>query len=120
MSLQDLVHDLAKSVAMVDFEDLPALVEIQDKLTQLVDEIESSDTSVFKAAQEQFGSLSGITGEAVTLIERIILSDVESEADSYKLVMDSIEYTQQIVDCAISGEEPGSITPPNFDGGAGS
>jgi len=118
MSLQDSVHDLAKSVAMVDFEDLPALVEIQDKLTQLVDEIESSDTSVFKAAQEQFGSLSGITGEAVTLIERIILRDVESEADSYKLVMDSIEYTQQIVDCAISGEEPGSITPPNFDGSA--
>ncbi|MEQ9616794.1 MAG: chemotaxis protein CheA [Phycisphaerales bacterium] len=116
MSLQDTVQDLAKSVAMIDADDLPGLVELQDKLNALVTEIESADAAAFEGAAEQIAALGGIAAQAGTLIERIILRDVESEADSFKLVADSIEYTQQLIDNALAGEPVDHLAPPSFDG----
>ena len=117
LSYQQSAQDLAKSIAMTDLDDLPGLVDLQEKLSSLGQEIAGADLSALEA-QEQVREITGVAESASELIERIILRDVESEQDTFKLVSDSIEFTQRLIDAAIAGEPTDGITPPSFDGSA--
>lgn len=109
MSLSIRVEDLARAVVCLDTTDLPALVRLQDELTDLAASIEDPDKE----------SLAAACLHAAEGVEAIVLRSVDDAEATLAQIRQTIEYAQQVVDASLAGTDPSTIAAPVHLGGSG-
>ncbi|MCC7388704.1 MAG: Hpt domain-containing protein [Phycisphaerales bacterium] len=107
MSLSIRVEDLARAVVCLDTTDLPALVRLQDELTDLAASIEGPEHLTLASACRH----------AADAVESIVLRSAEDADATLAQIRQAIEYAQEVADAAAAGSDPASVQPPSFLGG---
>ena len=104
MSLSIRIEDIAKTIVDIDTTDLPALVQLQDELTDI-------GSSIDDPSQE---SIISICNHAAEAVESIVLRSAEDPDKAYHQVCESIDYIQSVLDVLSAGGDPSSIQKPDF------
>jgi two-component system chemotaxis sensor kinase CheA len=107
VSLSIRVEDLARAVVCLDTTDLPALVRLQDELTDLAASI----------AGPEHLTLASACRHAADAVESIVLRSAEDADATLARIRQAIEYAQEVADAAAAGSDPASVVPPAFLGG---
>ncbi|VAX35713.1 Signal transduction histidine kinase CheA, partial [hydrothermal vent metagenome] len=102
MSLSIRVEDLARAVVCLDTTDLPALVRLQDELTDVASSIEDADKEM----------LVTVCQHAAEAIDAIVLRTTDDAEATLTQIRQSIEYAQEVVDAVSAGSDPSSVSPP--------
>lgn len=102
MSLSIRVEDLARAVVCLDTTDLPALVRLQDELTDVAASIEEADKATLVSACQH----------AAEAIDAIVLRTTDDAEAALSEIMQTIEYAQQVVDACAAGSNAASVPPP--------
>ncbi len=99
--MQSNIEDLAKAAVLVDPQDLPGLVALQESFTKLAGELDKPDLA----------QLGEATATATDLIEQIVLRQIEDVDSAFAQIHKTIEYAQQVADSIDSGNPVPEFSP---------
>ncbi len=99
--MQSNIEDLAKAAVLVDPQDLPGLVALQESFTKLAGELDKPDLA----------QLGEATATATDLIEQIVLRQIEDVDSAFAQIHKTIEYAQQVVDSIDNGNPVPEFSP---------
>ena len=87
MPIPETIESLAKMAVVTDSHDFPAIVALQDRLSELIAEIDSDDLE----------PLAEVAGHAVELLGDIVMHTIDDTESAFRLVQQSIEYAQELM-----------------------
>jgi chemotaxis protein histidine kinase CheA len=102
VAVKGIVDELAKASVLTDADDLPALVGLQERFQSLSEAIDS----------EQLASLARAADVASTLLEDIVLRQVEDADAALKTVRQVVEYAHSVIEAVENGQSPDSVRSP--------